>query len=85
MSITRRIFAPTFLAGAATAVAIALAPAASAGSAADCDDDGPTAMCTRNGHAAIVATPNARAGGQFMIAPGGNPFGAQMPPLLAMD
>lgn len=79
-----RILTPALLAGAA--LAVILAPPAGAGSSADCDDDGPAAVCTRNGHAAIYATPNTR-GQQFMIAPGGsNPFGAgAMPPLLAID
>lgn len=79
-----KILAPAFLAGAAAA-AIILAPAAGAASSADCNDNGLTSVCTRNGHAAIVAIPNP-VGGQFMIAPGGNPFGlGPMPPLLAMD
>jgi hypothetical protein len=79
-----KIFAPALLAGAAAA-AIILAPAASAASGADCDNDGAASVCTRNGHAAIVATPNS-VGGQLMIAPGGSPFGlGPMPPLLAID
>jgi hypothetical protein len=79
-----KILAPAFLAGAAAA-AIILAPSASAATSADCDDDGGASVCTRNGHAAIVATPKP-VGGQLMIAPGGSPFGlGPMPPLLAID
>lgn len=73
---------PALLAGAAAA-AIILAPVAGAASGANCDDNGPASVCTRNGHAAIYATPQ-QSGQQFSIVPGfGNPFGAA--PLLAID
>lgn len=79
-----KIIAPVFLAGAAAA--IILAPAAGAASSADCDDDGPASVCTRNGHAAIYATPNSSGTQQFVIAPGGGPFGSgPIPPMLAID
>lgn len=78
-----KIFAPVFLAGAAAA--IILAPTAGA-TTADCDSNGGTSVCTRNGHAAIVATPDDNDTRPFSFAPGGNPFGAgPMPPLLALD
>lgn len=80
-----KFITPALLAGAAAA-AIILAPAAGAASNANCDDDGPAAVCTRNGHAAIFATPRATGAQPFMIAPGGGPFGSgPMPPLLAID
>jgi hypothetical protein len=80
---TIRTFAPVFFAVAAAA--IISAPAAGATSSADCDDDGPASVCTRNGHSAIYAEPR-QTGPNFMIAPGGSPFGSgPMPPLLAMD
>lgn len=79
-----KILAPIFLGGAAAA-AILFAPAAGATSAASCSDSGTTSVCTRFGHAAIVATPNVRQQG-LMFAPGGNPFGTgPMPPIFAMD
>lgn len=78
------IFAPALLAGAAAATII-FAPAASAASSTDCDNNGTTSVCTRNGHAAIVAIPRPVGGQQLMIAPGGGPFGSgPMPPLLAI-
>jgi hypothetical protein len=80
-----KICAPAFLAGAAAAT-ILLAPVAGAGTSATCSDNGPASVCTRDGHAAIYATP--RTGTQtFSIAPGsGNPFGSgPMPPMLAID
>lgn len=78
-----KIFAPFLLTGAAAA-AIALAPIASAGSTASCDNAGPASLCSRNGHAAIFATPP-RDVQQFAIIPG-NPFGSgPVPPMLAMD
>lgn len=78
------ILAPALLAGAAAA-AILFAPAAAATSSSSCSDNGMTSVCTRGGHAAIVATPNVRQQ-QLMFAPGGNPFGAgPMPPIFAMD
>lgn len=84
MGITK-IFAPFLLAGAA-AGAIALAPTAAAGSSTECDNDGPAAVCTRNGHASISATPRQTGQQFFSIAPGGSPFGSgPMPPLLAID
>lgn len=74
--------APVFLAGAAAA--IILAPTAGAASSTTCNDNGPASVCTRNGHTAIVATPNPLGAQQFLIAPG--PFGSgPMPPLLAID
>jgi hypothetical protein len=76
-----KILAPAFLAGAAAA-AIILAPSASAATSADCDDDGGASVCTRNGHAAIVATPKPVGPQQFMIAPFGS---GPMPPLMAID
>ena len=79
-----KILAPVFLAGAAAA-AILFAPSAGATTSANCDDNGVSSMCTRSGHAAIVATPNVRQQG-LMFAPGGNPFGAgPVPPIFAMD
>lgn len=77
-----RILAPLFLAGAA----IAMAPTAYAGSTATCDSNGPVAVCSRPGHAAIFATPPQDLQ-QFSIVPGpGNPFGSGlMPPLIAMN
>lgn len=79
-----RTLAPAILAGAA-ATAVIFAPAAAAASSADCADNGPASVCTRNGHSAIYAEPR-QIGTNFMIAPGGGPFGAgPMPPLLAMD
>ena len=80
----KKILAPIFLGGAAAA-AILFAPAAGATSSASCADNGTTSVCTRSGHAAIVATPNVTQRG-WMFAPGGNPFGAgPMPPIFAMD
>lgn len=81
----RTFITPLILAGAAAA-AIFAAPAAGAGTSTNCDDDGPAAVCTRNGHAAIYATPNAGVP-QYAISPGGgNPFGyGPVPPMLAMD
>jgi hypothetical protein len=78
-----KTFAPAFFA--AAAAAIISAPAAGASSSADCDNDGPASVCTRNGHSAIYAEPR-QMSPNFMIAPGGNPFGfGGIPPLLAMD
>lgn len=79
-----KILAPIFLAGAA-ATAIMLAPTAGATTSASCDDNGIASVCTRSGHAAIVATPNVdRQSLQF--APGGNPFGSgPTPPIFALD
>lgn len=80
----KKILAPIVLGGAAAA-AILFAPAAGATSAANRSDSGTTSVCTRGGHAAIVATPNVTRQG-LMFAPGGNPFGAgPMPPIFAMD
>lgn len=77
-----KFFTPVLLAGAAAA-AIILAPTAGAASTVDCDDSGPAAVCSRNGHAAIYATPR-QAGQQFSIVPGAaNPFGTV--PLIAFD
>lgn len=75
-----KIFAPIFLAS-ATAVAVAFAPAAGAGNEAQCSDSGLSSVCTKSGHAAIVATPGTTAGGS-----GYWPFGAgPTPPIWAMD
>ena len=77
---TIRTFAPVLFAVAAAA--IISAPAAGAASSADCDNDGPASVCTRNGHSAIYAEPRQTdPGGSVMMVPGGGP----MPPLLAMD
>ena len=79
---TIKTFAPAFFALAAAA--LISAPVAGA-SAVDCENDGPASVCSRNGHTAIYAEPR-QSGQNFMIAPGGNPFGGgPMPPLLAMD
>jgi hypothetical protein len=79
-----KILTPILLAGAA-ATAILFAPSAGATTSASCDDNGVASVCTRSGHAAIVATPNVRQQG-LTFAPGGNLFGAgPTPPLLAMD
>ncbi|MDQ1306703.1 MAG: hypothetical protein QG671_2535 [Actinomycetota bacterium] len=75
-----KVFAPIFLAGAAAA-AVALAPVASATNEAQCSDSGLSSVCTKNGHAKIVATPGTTAGGA-----GYWPFGSgPTPPVLAMD
>ena len=59
---------------------VRISPPTIEGTSADCDDDGGASVCTRNGHAAIVATPKPVVG-QLMIAPGGSPFGlGPMPP-----
>lgn len=77
---TIRTFGPVLVAVAAAA--IISAPAAGAASSADCDNDGPASVCTRNGHSAIYAEPRQTdPGGSVMMAPGGGP----MPPLLAMN
>lgn len=79
-----KILAPALLAGAAAAAIIA-APAAGATTSSSCSDNGTTSVCTRSGHAAIVATPNVQRQG-LSFGGGGNPFGSgPMPPLLAMD
>lgn len=79
-----KILAPVFLAGAAAAT-ILFAPAAGATTSASCDDNGVASVCTRSGHAAIVATPNVDRQ-SLTFAPGGNPFGAgPMPPIFALD
>ena len=70
---TTKFFAPAIFAGAAAA-AVLFAPAAGA-SSADCTDNGPASVCTRDGHASIYATPNTDSQ-TFNIVPGaGNPFG----------
>lgn len=79
-----KALAPIFLGGAAAA-AILFAPAAGATTSASCDDNGVASVCTRSGHAAIVATPNVARQG-LQMTPGGNSFGAgPIPPVLAMD
>jgi Na+/proline symporter len=68
---------------AVAAAAIVSAPAAGAVSSADCDNDGPASVCTRNGHNAIYAEPRQTDPGVgVMMVPG---LGGPMPPLLAMD
>lgn len=76
-----KILAPIFLAGAAAA-AVALAPTAAADNASQCQDNGMTSVCSKSGHAAIVATPgDTRAGGA-----GYWPFGSgPTPPIWALD
>lgn len=76
-----KVFAPILLAGAAAA-AVALAPTAGADNSAQCQDNGLTSVCTKTGHAAIVATPgNTQAGGNAYW-----PFGAgPVPPIWALD
>ncbi len=76
-----KIFAPAFLVGAAAA-AIVSAPVAAATSA-NCDDSGPTSVCTRNGHTAIYAEPR-QTGPNLMMAPG-MPFGLGTLPIMAID
>lgn len=74
--------APILMAGAAAA-AVALAPTAAASSnESQCRDNGMTSVCSKSGHAAIVATPGeTRAGGGAYW-----PFGAgPTPPVWAMD
>ena len=80
---TIKTFAPVFFAVAAAAI-ISAPAAGAATSAADCDDDGPASVCTRNGHSAIYAEPR-QTGTGFMIAPGGAFGSGPMPPMLAMD
>lgn len=76
-----KVFAPIFLAGAAVA-AVALAPTAAAVNTAECADSALSSMCTKTGHAAIVATPGTNAGGNV----GFWPFGAgPTPPIWALD
>ncbi|MCB0924679.1 MAG: hypothetical protein KDB50_09110 [Mycobacterium sp.] len=75
-----KIFAPIIMAGAAAA-AVAFAPLAAAGNESQCSDTGVASKCTKNGHAAIVATPGTTAGGS-----GYSPFGSgPQPPVWAMD
>lgn len=68
-------------AGAALAAAVAFAPVAAAENQMDCKDSTMSTVCSKSGHAAIVATPgNTRAGGA-----GFWPFGAgPVPPIWAM-
>lgn len=74
-----KIFAPALLA--AAAAALISAPVAGA-SSADCDNDGPASVCTRNGHTAIYAEPRQTDPGvSVMTVPGGGPW----PPLMAID
>lgn len=83
MAIT--FLAPALLTGAAAAAAIMFAPSAAASGSADCEDYGPSSICTRNGHAAIVAEPQGMDRSWQMI-PGGSPFGAgPNPPLMVID
>ncbi len=76
-----KFIAPALLA--AAAAALISAPTAGAGSSADCDDDGPASVCTRNGHASIFAEPRQSGGAGLMFAPG-MPFGPGTP-VMAMD
>lgn len=75
-----KTFAGAIFAGAAAA--IISAPVAAAGTAT-CNDDGPTSICTRNGHTAIHAEPR-QTGSNLMMAPGA-PFGLGNIPIMAMD
>ncbi|HPZ94368.1 MAG TPA: hypothetical protein PK871_05535 [Mycobacterium sp.] len=75
-----KIFAPIVMAGAAAA-AIAFSPAAGASNEAQCSDSGLSSVCTKSGHAKIVATPGTTAGGNAY-----SPFGSgPVPPVWAMD
>ena len=75
-----KLLAPIFMTGAAAA-AVALAPVATAGNEAQCSDSGLSSICTKAGHAKIVATPGTTAGGSAY-----NPFGSgPTPPVWAMD
>jgi hypothetical protein len=67
---------------AGAAAAIISAPVAAAGSA-NCNDDGPTSICTRNGHTAIHAEPR-QTGSNLIMAPG-VPFGFGNMPIMAWD
>ena len=77
---TIKIFAPALLA--AAAAALISAPVAAATSA-NCQDSGPTSVCTRNGHTAIDAEPR-QTGANLMMAPG-MPFGSGTLPIMALD
>lgn len=77
---TIKIFAPALLA--AAAAALISAPVAAATSA-NCQDSGPTSVCSRNGHTAIYAEPR-QTGPALMMAPG-MPFGFGTLPIMAMD
>lgn len=75
-----KLFAPIVLAtGAATAVA--LAPIAAASNSASCEDSGLSSVCTKTGHAAIVATPGSNGSSTFGYWQGVGPT----PPVWAMD
>jgi hypothetical protein len=76
-----KFIAPLAAVGAALAAAVAFAPVAAAENQMDCQDSTMSSVCTKSGHAAIVATPgNTRAGGA-----GFWPFGAgPVPPIWAM-
>lgn len=83
MAIT--FLAPALLTGAAAA-AILFAPTAAAAGSADCEDYGPSSVCTRNGHAAIIAEPQQSGSGGLSIIPGGGTFGAGGNlPLMVID
>jgi len=74
--------APLAVAGAALAAAIAFAPVAAAGNTMECEDTGVSSVCSKTGHAAIVATPNTTSNGNA----GYWPFGAgPTPPIWALD
>ncbi|HPY23646.1 MAG TPA: hypothetical protein PLK19_04905 [Mycobacterium sp.] len=75
-----KLLAPIFMTGAAAA-AVALAPIASAGNEAQCSDSGLSSVCSKTGHAAIVATPGTTAGGSAYNIFGSGPT----PPIWAMD
>ena len=75
-----KTIAGAIIAGAAAA--IISAPVAAVGSAT-CNDDGPTSICTRNGHTAIHAEPR-QTGSNLMMAPG-VPFGVGNMPIMAVD
>lgn len=74
--------APFAAAGAALAAAIAFAPAAAATNTLDCQDNSMASVCSKSGHAAIVATPGDTSNGNA----GYWPFGAgPTPPIWALD
>lgn len=83
MAIT--FLAPALLTGAAAA-AILLAPTAAASGSADCEDYGPSSVCTRTGHAAIIAEPQQSGNRGLSLIPGGSAFGVgATPPLMVID
>lgn len=75
-----KLLASMIISGAAAA-AVAFAPAAAADNDVQCSDTGVASKCSKNGHAAIVATPGTTAGSSAF-----SPFGAgPQPPVWAMD